>query len=99
MSEEENVVDQVRSFVEGCLTGARLDLECECQGQEEMINVLLSGADSGLVLRDNARLLYGLNHLLNQVYYRRTGSRYSFIVDCEDYRGTSLQQTSSHLPC
>lgn len=79
-------------FVEGVVDGARLDLRCECHVGEEEVSVSLGGPDSGLVLRENAKLLYALNHLLNQAFYRRVRGRYSFLVDCEEYRGTRVME-------
>ncbi|MFQ5737622.1 MAG: protein jag [Acidobacteriota bacterium] len=69
---------------------AQLDLRCHCEVGEGVIHLRLAGNDSGLVLRDNARLLYGLNHLVGQAFFKRTHGQYSFVVDCNDYRATRV---------
>lgn len=86
------MAQEVRSFTAGMLAAAGLDLECDCEVGEEAVIVQLRGEDSGLALRENARLLYALNHLLNQVFYRRARGRYTFLVDCDEYRGTRLME-------
>ena len=92
LDDELEVVEQVRSFLERCVKEGQLDLTCQCEASDQIISVELEGADCGLVLRDNARLLYAFNHLLNQAFYTRTGRRYNFTVDCEDYRGTRVME-------
>lgn len=94
MSEEtaSTLAERVTEFMEGCIRGATLDLQCRCDVGEEEVTVQLRGPDSGLVLKENARLLYALNHLLNQAFYRKTGRRYSFLVDCDEYRGMRVME-------
>ncbi len=92
MTETEEIQGQVKGFVEGLLRQAGLDLECRCESQEGVITVNLEGEDAGLVLRENARLLYSINHLINQAFYRRNEGRFNFLVDCEDYRATRVME-------
>ena len=80
------VTAQVEEFIGGCLKGGQLNLVSTCSAQDGTIHVDLDGEDSELVLQKNARLLYALNHLLNQAFYHRTGRRFNFVVDCRDYR-------------
>ncbi len=82
--------EEVGAFMKGLLAGAKLDLSCECRIGEEEVSVFLEGEDASLVLRENAKLLYALNHLLSQAFYRKVRGRFSFQVDCEDYRGTRV---------
>lgn len=91
MSEEhELVVSEVRSFVDDCIGRMRLELSAECRLNDTAVTVLLSGEDKDLVLRENARVLYALNHLINQAFFRRHQRRYSYWVDCDDYRSTRV---------
>ena len=46
----------------------------------------LPGQDEGLFLSDNARLLYAVNHLLNQIFYRQSKDGCNFFLDCNNYR-------------
>ena len=41
-----------------------------------------------MVVGDNARLLYAINHLLNRAFYEKSPERCNFVVDCNDYRET-----------
>ena len=82
----------MKSFLEGLIQGAELDLEFACEDEEDGIQVRLVGPDSGRVLADNARLLYAINHLLNQIFHRRSEDGCNFWVDCEGYRGEREQE-------
>jgi len=85
--DRETLAAEVKAFVEGIIQGASLDLHLELDLHgEEALRVDLEGPDSGLLLADNARLLYAINHLLNQIYYRRSREGHSFVVDCNNYR-------------
>lgn len=66
----------------------RLDLELSFESglDGDLISFRLSGHDSELVLANNARFLYAVNHLLNQIYYRKSLTGCSFWVDCNGYR-------------
>ena len=83
---------EIQEFVTGCLEEAGLDLSCTLSVNGEVVTIQLEGRDNGLVLRDNARLMYSINHLVNQIYYRRAGGEYTFLVDCGDYRGTRVME-------
>ena len=86
------IVSQVEEFVGGCLKRGKLNLISTCRAQDGTIHVDLEGEDSELVLQKNARLLYALNHLVNQAFYHRTGRQFNFVVDCHDYRGTRTSE-------
>ncbi len=93
MSESsESVVAEVRDFVERCLAETRLRLTVECHQNENLVTVLLQGEDSDVVLRENARLLYALNHLVNQAFFRRYQREHNYLLDCEDYRGARVME-------
>ncbi len=92
MNNRDEMVGLVQEFVEGILREADLKLSCQCVMNENTLTVELDGEDGGLVLRENARLLYALNHLVNQVFFRKAGGRISFVVDCDDYRGTRVME-------
>ena len=43
-----------------------------------------------MVLSNNARVLYSINHLLNQIFFRQFRDGCSLVVDCNDYRATRV---------
>jgi spoIIIJ-associated protein len=92
MNNRDEMMGLVQEFVEGILREADLNLSCACVMNENTLTVELDGEDTGLALRENARLLYALNHLVNQVFFRKAGGRISFVVDCDDYRGTRVME-------
>ncbi len=83
----QEIADRVGQFVAEVIEECRLELDCDVEVEDETIRVELSGEDSGLVLGDGARLLYAINHLVNQIFYRQARNGCSFILDCEHYRG------------
>lgn len=90
MREQDEIIRDAREFLQGLIRhgGFKMEFTCEDQGQE--IHVRLHGPDAGLFLQNNARLLYAVNHLLNQIFYYRARGRWSFVVDCEEYRATRV---------
>lgn len=85
--EKEELAKEAESFVEGVVQGAHLDLRPRVEFSEEIgIRINLEGPDSGILLADSARLLYAINHLINQIYYRRSREGCNFVVDCSNYR-------------
>jgi spoIIIJ-associated protein len=85
--DKEAVAKEAKDFVQTVIEGAYLELQPEVEfNGENGIHIKLSGPDSGLLLADNARLLYAINHLINQIYYRRSREGCNFLVDCNNYR-------------
>ena len=85
--DKETVAQEAQEFVRSVIEGTYLELEPEVElDSKDGIQVKLSGPDSGLLLADNARLLYAINHLINQIYYRRSREGCNFVVDCNNYR-------------
>ncbi|HLV01521.1 MAG TPA: R3H domain-containing nucleic acid-binding protein [Acidobacteriota bacterium] len=84
--EVEEVARQAASLVERITKGLGADLETRFQVEGETISIAVEGPDSEIMLADNARLLYAINHVVNQIFYRRSKGRYNLIVDCDDYR-------------
>lgn len=84
--QKEELTQEIRRFLEALLQQAGLNLQFQCLEEDSVINVELQGEDVGLVLTNNARVLYAINHLLNQAFYRRSSEACSFVVDCDDYR-------------
>ncbi len=41
-----------------------------------------------MVVSNNGRLLYAINHLLNRAFYERSPHQCNFVVECNDYRAT-----------
>lgn len=88
MSDQSPVAADVREFLEQVVRSGEFSLEVNCSIEEKEVRVELAGADSGLLLRDSARLLLSLNHLVNQAFFRRYGDEYSYVLDSRDYRKT-----------
>lgn len=73
-------------FLRNLLERMGLELSFESGLDSDLISFRLSGHDSELVLANNARFLYAVNHLLNQIYYRKSLTGCNFWVDCNGYR-------------
>jgi len=74
-------------FLENLLQVARLELRIkEEQPGDEGLLLELHGSDNGVVLGNNARVLYALEHLVNQVVHHRGGSHVKVTLDCNGYR-------------
>ncbi|MGH9338421.1 MAG: protein jag [Acidobacteriota bacterium] len=84
----EEILARVDGFLRELLQKAGLDLQFKVDSSDDLINVRLEGEDCGLVLSSSARVLYSINHLLNQVCYRHSQDGLNFVVDCNDYRST-----------
>jgi spoIIIJ-associated protein len=84
----EQVADQAQEFLAAILLECRLEMDVEAEiAADDCVQIRLKGGDSESLLADNARLLYALNHLLNQIFFRRSLDRVSVFLDCEGYRG------------
>jgi spoIIIJ-associated protein len=86
--DKEKLTKEVGQFLEGLLKGTGLDLEFDCQPEGQVITVWLSGNDASMVVSNNGRLLYAINHLLNRAFYERSPQQCNFVVECNDYRAT-----------
>lgn len=82
------LLGKVELFLERVLGPLMLQIHFNCHLERGVMHVDLQGEDSEWLLTDNARLLYAINHLLNQIYYRRSQERCSFLVDCNGYRSS-----------
>jgi len=90
--DKEKLESEVGRFLEELLKGTGLDLEFRCEPEDQMMTVWLSGQDSPMVVSNNARLLYAINHLLNRAFYEKSPQRCSFVVDCNGYRAARAAQ-------
>ena len=85
--EKEDLAAEARNFVQTMIDQAGLELQSEVElNNETGIRILLEGPDNGILLADNARLLYAVNHLVNQIFYRRSIEGCNFEIDCNNYR-------------
>jgi spoIIIJ-associated protein len=84
--DREEIAQKADEFVSGVFRSADLQLETKVEVVEEGVKIDVSGPDSGLVLTDNARLLYAVNHLVNQIFYRQSRDGCNFFLDCNNYR-------------
>ena len=82
------LLGEAEALLEGIFRNLDLQMHFECNLENGVVYVELTGEDSELILADNARLLYAINHLLNQIYFRRTQQGCNFLVDCKDYRSS-----------
>ena len=80
------LLESMKGFLGDLIQQSGLDLQFSCEMEEDGIHVRLEGSDDSLVLADSARLLYAVNHLLNQIFFRKSEDGCNFWVDCEGYR-------------
>ena len=83
--EEKDLIAEADEFLSNLLEKAALDLYFVLGVKDRKVDVRLHGEDVGLILGDNARLLYAISHLLNRAFYRRSAGAYNFTVDCDGY--------------
>lgn len=88
--DKEELVKQVDGFLKELFSKAGLNLRFRCEPEETVLNIRLYGPDAALVLSNNARLLYAINRLLNQIFFRKSAEGLNFLVDCNDYRPTRV---------
>ena len=84
--DKEELAQKADEFVCAIFRRAGLQLETEVRLDEEGVKIDVFGHDDGMFLSDNARLLYAVNHLLNQIYYRQSKDGCNFFIDCNNYR-------------
>lgn len=84
--EKEEVANLAAEFVNDVFKKAGLDLSASAQVADGCVEIDVSGSDADLVLADNARVLYSVNHLVNQIFYRQSKDGYNFFLDCNEYR-------------
>jgi spoIIIJ-associated protein len=84
--DREELAQKADEFVCAIFRRAGLQLETEVRLDEEGVKIDVFGHDDGMFLSDNARLLYAVNHLLNQIYYRQSKDGCNFFIDCNNYR-------------
>jgi spoIIIJ-associated protein len=82
----EELAAESNAFVQGILDRIQLDLHSVASVDDEGVKLNIEGADVEALLTDNARLLYALNHLVNQIFYRRSRDGCNFLIDCGNYR-------------
>lgn len=82
----EQIAEQVQELLAAILGQCRLEMDVEAGIAADAVQIQLKGPDSEHFLADNARLLYALNHLLNQIFFRRSMDRVNVVLDCEGYR-------------
>ena len=90
--DKQEAAGQIEDFLQGVVRSLDLDLEMEIQAGDGEISVEFFGDDSEMLLTENARLLYALNHLVNQIFFRRCRERLSFVLDCNRYRKDRISE-------
>ena len=86
--DKEKLELEVGHFLEDLLEKTGLELEFRCESEDHTMTVWLAGQDAPMVVSNNARLLYAINHLLNRAFYEKSPERCNFVVDCNEYRET-----------
>ena len=84
--ENPEIRDASEVFLGNLLAATGLHLSFEAILEGDLINFELRGRDSEIAMANNARFLYAVNHLLNQIYYRKSLTGCNFLVDCKNYR-------------
>ena len=84
----EGLEARVREFLAKAVERSGLDLRARFRTEEGVLQLLLHGPDSDLVLANNGRLLYALDHLVNQIFFRPGSGASRVVVDCKEYRST-----------
>jgi len=91
MSERAEQLDnEAKQLIDRLIATAGFDLRARYERQQEFLKVELSGSDGELVLENNANLLYAIEHIVNQVMYRRGQGESRVMIDCNDYRQTRV---------
>ena len=85
-----DAANDVQEIVEKLIELSRLQVDVDVEEGESVISVRLSGADSEIVLENGAKVLYALNDILRQVFFRRSEARVE--VDCDDFRATRVYE-------
>ncbi len=83
---KDELLEKACQFVEEVIKAIHLELSFHYEVRDAVIEVFLEGKDEGIVLSHNGRILYAINHLLNQVFFKQSLDGYNFVVDCDDYR-------------
>jgi spoIIIJ-associated protein len=89
-SARDELIASIEDFLGRLLRASRLDVSFHCERRDKVVRVELSGRDADLVLGNSARVLYAVNHLLHQVFFRHSPEGYSVEVDCCNYRSTRV---------
>ena len=82
----EEIGERARHFVQGILDDIGVEAQTRVGNTEDLVSIDITGQDVGVILSDNARLLYALNHLVNQIFYRQSRNGCNFLLDCNNYR-------------
>ncbi len=91
MSERAEQLDnEAKQLIDRLIATAGFDLRARYERQQEFLKVELAGSDGELVLENNANLLYAIEHIVNQVMYRRGQGESRVMIDCNDYRQTRV---------
>lgn len=90
--ENKNFSEEISEFLSTIFRQAQLEMEFECHAEEEVVSIELSGPDASLIVRENGRVLYAINHILNRAFYTDQGPRRSIMVDCNQYRASRAEE-------
>jgi spoIIIJ-associated protein len=86
----DDLIVSIEDFLGRLIGNSRLQLGFACERRGKVVRVELSGEDADVVLGNSARLLYAVNHLLHQIFFRHSPEGYSVEVDCCGYRSTRV---------
>ncbi|MEE8350007.1 MAG: R3H domain-containing nucleic acid-binding protein [Acidobacteriota bacterium] len=92
MTTQDKRIERVAGFLKDLLETTGLELDFQCDVDDEGMRVDLHGVDAGLVLDSEARLLYAINHILNRAFYERGAEAFNVLVDCNNYRSARAEE-------
>jgi spoIIIJ-associated protein len=84
--DRDELAPKVSQFVRSVIEKSGLELTIRVDVNGECIRVDITGEDEEYLFADGARLLYALNHLVNQAFFRWVKGECSFLVDSSNYR-------------
>lgn len=88
--EKDVLLENLDHFLRQLLKQLSLDVQFRLEPEDTVVNIRLHGRDAAIVLSNNARVLYALNHLVNQIFFKKSSDGYNFVVDCNEYRATRV---------
>jgi len=83
---KENRTEKVESFLVGLLERMDVEANVEVSGNDDTINVILTGKDPGALIGRRGETLDAIQHLANYAVNKGASSRVRINIDAENYR-------------
>jgi spoIIIJ-associated protein len=88
--------DKIREFAvqfaENLLRAGKLTVQVSAREENGTLALDLEGPDNELLLENNARVLYAVEHVLNQVLFRHGFRESKVVLDCGGYRSSRVRE-------